>query len=792
MPRFALTIFLGAFLLFQVQPILGRFILPWFGGGAGVWTVCMLFFQVALLGGYAYAHLLIRKAPVHRQALVHFALILLSLLFIPITPAAESWRSTGAADEATVRILLVLTLHIGIPYMLLASTGPLLQSWFQRQFPGRSPYRLYSLSNLGSLLALLTYPFFFEPLLALRVQGLSWTIGFVLYLLACTWCGWRFHMAVMKGAIQPEQPATPQAMATMEGQGRDEETAGDSQWFRTFLWLALPAVGSVMLIATTNHLCQDLAVIPMLWVAPLAIYLITFIICFDADRWYRRVVFGPLLAVSVLLVNLVLHDQKTTPLIWQIGAFALALFSTCMVCHGELVRLRPAPRRLTAFYLSISAGGALGGVFVALVAPVIFPDYWEYHVGLIAGCVLAIVCMHRAVGPTLTAQKRRLVLLTASLLVLGLTVSMALQVADRLLSHDVTRRSFYGVLRIHESEDPNYGKVRLLTHGRITHGLQYLDPARTRWPTAYYSEDSGIGLAMEYAAGRQKNGEGRRPIRIGAVGLGVGTIAALTHEGDHLRFYEISPQVEEFARKYFTYLSEAPARVEVVLGDARIMLERELAAGQSQRYDVMAIDAFNSDSIPIHLVTREAVGLYLEHLTVDGLLAFHISNRYIDLLPVMRGLAADHGLNMYILHSLEENERLGTEAARWIVLTRDTRFPKTHPVNLTLEPPNPAETKKLHWTDEFASVWTVIKPGGFDMGSRWLFAPNRGRLLIDKADLITREDERTIFHLQRTLFIDGNAHFPLAVVTTRDSIINPEGDREAQFQRAAVQAYGQL
>ena len=792
MPRFALTIFLGAFLLFQVQPILGRFILPWFGGGAGVWTVCMLFFQVALLAGYAYAHLLIRKVPAHRQVLVHTGLILLSLLFIPITPAAQAWRSTGDADQATVRILLVLTLHIGIPYMLLASTGPLLQSWFEKQFPGRSPYRLYSLSNVGSLLALMTYPFFFEPMLALRVQGLSWTICFVLYLLASGWCGWRFHQAVIKGEIQPAsssniRPTHTAAEAAVVAPDRDE-----SHRFQTFLWLALPAVGSIMLIATTNHLCQDLAVIPMLWVAPLAIYLITFIICFDADRWYHRAVFGPLLVLSVLLVNLVLHDQKTMPMLTQIAAFAFALFATCMVCHGELVRLRPPAQRLTAFYLCIAAGGALGGVFVALVAPVIFPDYWEYHVGLLASIVLAIICIYRAMRSRLTIGRRRMTLALASLLVIGLSLSMVAQISERLLAHDVTRRSFYGVLRIHEIDDAINGKIRVLTHGQITHGRQFIDPARAHWPTTYYSEDSGIGLAIEYAATPRLSTAQRKPVRIGGIGLGVGTMAALAHEGDHLRFYEISPQVEEFARKYFTYLSQSPAKVDVVLGDARIMLERELASGQPQAYDVLAVDAFNSDSIPIHLITREAVELYLKHLKPDGLLAFHITNRYIDLLPVMRGLSSDLKLNLVVLPSLEDSERLGTGDALWVVLTRDDQFAQAPLVRLTIEPQIGDDLPTLHWSDEFASVWTVINPAGVGMISRWLRAPNKGRLLIDKADLITREDERKIHHIQRGLFLDARANYPIAVVTGRGQFLDPRGNRQAQFQQVATQIYNDM
>lgn len=788
MARFAWTIFLGAFLLFQVQPILGRFILPWFGGGAGVWTVCMLFFQMALLAGYAYAHLLSKKVAPKQQMLVHLVMIALSLLFLPITPSADSWRSTGEADQATVRILILLTTHIGIPYLLLSSTGPLLQSWFERQFPGRSPYRLYSLSNLGSLLALLSYPFLFEPWLTLRTQGIAWSIAFAIYGLSCAWCAWRFHQSLATGAVvHSETTAAPTASPS-----HHDGTPEPSRGVQMTLWIALSAVGSIMLVSTTNQICQDLAVVPMLWVAPLAIYLITFIICFDADRWYHRGVWGPLLAVSILAVNYVMHNRQGMPMLWQVLGFGSALLTTCMVCHGELVRLRPNPSRLTAFYLSISAGGALGGAFVAIAAPLLFPDYWEYHVGLLVACLLAFVCMFRARGFSLTLPRRRLTLAVISLIWIALAVSLFAQAAERHLMDVVTRRNFYGVLHLREAHDPYHGSTRFLNHGQTTHGRQYMDIDRSRWATTYYGEDSGVGLAIDYAARPRQNGGVRTPIRIGAIGLGTGTIAALTEKGDYLRFYEINPQVEEFARTYFTYLKETPADVDVIIGDARLMLEREVATGKPQAFDVLAIDAFNSDSIPLHLLTSEAMDYYIKSVKPDtGMIAFHISNRYIDLTPVIHGLARSRGMEIIVLPSIEETARLGTSSATWIVLTKDKEFAKDYRVRVTAEFFDPASEPSLLWTDDFASLWSVMTRAGVAV-SRWRMTPNGGRFIVDRADLITRKDEREIFYLQRHLFHDAHANFPVVVATVKGVTLNPDGSKPESFEKHASVMFRQL
>ncbi len=795
MARFALTIFLGAFLLFQVQPILGRFILPWFGGATNVWTTCMLFFQVALLAGYGYAHLMIRKASPVTQLVVHLAIIGASIAFLPITPAAESWRQTGAGDLATGRILLLLATHIGVPYLLLASTGPLLQSWFDREFPGRSPYRLYSLSNLASLLALVSYPFIFEPWLALKAQGLAWTIGFFAYALLSAWCAVAAYRAAKAGdsrgaIVAPGGPAGNEAAASSR-----PAVGAFSPGVRRFLWIALSAVGSAMLIATTNQVCQDLASVPMLWVFPLAVYLITFIICFDADRWYHRAVFGPLLVVSVLAVNYVMHNHITTPLWQQITAYGSALLASCMICHGELVRLRPATAGLTGFYLCISLGGALGGVWVALVAPLIFRDYWEYHLGLVAACTLAAVCIHKSYAPRLKHEQRIISLVAHTLVLLALTTSLGMRVRHTLMIDTLTLRGFYGVVHVVESKNQFGEPRRVMTHGQTTHGLQFTDDDKRRWPTTYYGPDSGVGLAIEHAAyGRHpaRAGDPRRPVRIGGIGLGVGTIAAHAAQGDLMRFYEINPQVEFVARNYFSFLFDTKAQAQVVIGDARVMLERERDENQLQHFDVLAVDAFNSDSIPLHLITQEAMAVYLQHMKPDGLLAFHITNNYVDLRPVLRSLAKREGLHMMVFESPRDEKRLVTTRAVWVVLTRDDSFVRDPDLRLAAEPPDAADAPELEWTDDFASLWSVMKENPFNGVGRWSATPNQGRFVEDIAELLTPEDERQITYRARRLYAATGKKFPLMVVTVRGKTRQADGTTPLSFDEQGKSVYRNL
>ena len=693
MLRLCLTIFLSAFLLFQVQPLIGRYILPWFGGGPAVWTACMLFFQLLLLVGYAYAHLISSRLGQRTQAWLHAALLAASLWFLPIEPDASVWKPL-APDEPTGYILALLLATVGMPYVLLSSTAPLIQRWFSLTYPGQAPYRLYALSNAGSLLALLTYPFVMEPSLTLGVQVDVWSWAFAVFAILCAWSAVRF--------ARLPAPATPHA-ATGDMGGSDPKPALPT----ILLWLGLAAMGSVMLLATTNQMCQEVAVIPFLWVLPLSLYLLTFIISFEHERWYRRRPTGLLLAASSVSAVIVLAGGAFVPLWIQIIVHSVTVFACCLSCHGELARAKPHPRHLTLFYLAVAAGGALGGTFVAVGAPRLFSGYWEYHLGL-AGCVLLVlIAWYRdGVGARLFRRPRDLwvrVGVVYALLVLTLLYQTHRHTSNAL----AVSRNFYGVLRVDERVDLGGPKLTL-THGRIVHGYQYQDPPKRLWPTAYYGPDSGVGLTLTHHPNRQTGHPHSTGLRVGIVGLGAGTIAAYGQANDYFRFYEIDPDVLDYSDEYFTYRSASAARLDVVLGDARIRMEREIADGSPQRLDVLAVDAFSSDAIPIHLITREAAALYWKHLKDDGVLLFHISNRSLDLAPITRALAEDCDCEAVRIHSPKDEAR-GVSKATWVALTRNQAFLTTGAIRNAATPWNDDDRPPLLWTDDYAALWQVLK-----------------------------------------------------------------------------------
>ena len=766
---YALTIFTGAFLLFQVQPLMGKYILPWFGGGPGVWTTCLLFFQVLLLGGYTYAHFTARVLKARTQAIVHLVLLAGALALLPVTPG-DSWKPRGDGNP-TLEILALLTVCLGLPYFVLSSTGPLMQHWFSRTNPGVSPYRLYALSNVGSLLALVSYPFFFEPHFTRIAQARLWAWGLVGFVIFCGLCAMKLWQA-SRNEVCPSTDTS--AMADPPTLNSQPST------LNKLLWLLLPACASVLLLATTNKMCQDVAVIPFLWVLPLALYLLTFIICFDSPRWYMRFPFALALIAALIGMCWALFKGTDASLRTQILVYSAGLFICGMVCHGELCRLKPDPRYLTKFYLMIAAGGALGGLFVALVAPLVFTDYYEMHWGmLLCGLLFTAVCLReknaaganpspiasrqetewRALACVLTLAvfgglDRSLVwwskqhativgnrllglriglwvvlalmagvwvarktfrtfrywhVLACVWLLLGLlALAAALRLQARRSDENIVSRSrnFYGTLKVCEyRRDEPEEHYFLLQHGRITHGLQFVDPVRARWATTYYSQGSGVALGIRALP------NGAR--RIGVVGLGTGSLAVFGRAGDYLRIYDINPDVERLATSRFTYLRNCPARVEIALGDARLSLERE----PPQHFDLLALDAFSSDAIPVHLLTKEAFEVYGRHLKTSGIIAVHISNHYLDLEPVVANLARHF---RYRLASISHDEADGESddewegawwdySSTWILLTRSeeiinatainhaARAVKSHAANLPL------------WTDDFASVFQILQ-----------------------------------------------------------------------------------
>lgn len=668
---YAVTIFLSAFLLFQVQPLIARSILPWFGGTAAVWTVCMLFFQVVLLAGYIYSHAYIRLQT-RAQRWVHVALLIAAAATLPLA-ASASWKPAGG-DDPTWLILGLLATSVGLPYFMLSTTGPLVQAWYARSHQGAVPYRLFALSNLGSMLALVSYPLLVEPWLPLGRQTAVWSAGFVVFALLCGTLAWRSRSAeTAMPAPGESEPPTPGLQA---------------------LWAALACCASVLLLAFTSHMTLNIAAIPFLWVVPLALYLLSFVLCFDASGWYRRWLFVPLLGAGLAAVCVTL--SKSNPSIWSlIPLYSATLFAACMVCHGELARSKPHPRYLTGFYLMLALGGALGGVLVGLVAPNVFDDIYELPLGMFALCLLVFAALYSDRASVLHGRWGRL----AQLLLAALSAALAYALVQdyRASSADarVTSRNFYGVLNVHDSgEGPE--AMRSLSHGTIIHGRQFLDAERRNWPTTYYGKVSGIGLAI------LDKGE-RGPVRVGVVGLGTGTLAAYGRPGDVFRFYDINPRVVELARTEFSFLDDSRAAVEVALGDARLTLEREAA----QNFDVLALDAFSSDAIPVHLLTAEAIGVYLRHLRPEGILAVHISNRYLDLVPVVQEAARHHRL---VLRQVENDDVDGEGVYRsdWMLLSASAAAFEGKGLAESAERVIDSARIRL-WTDDYSDLSRILK-----------------------------------------------------------------------------------
>ncbi len=664
------TIFLSAFLLFWIQPLIAKRILPWFGGATAVWVTCLLFFQVLLLAGYCYAHALARW-PAKVQAIVHSGALGLSLLVLPVGPSMR-WKPSGNEDPVT-DILLLLAAAVGLPYFLLSATTPLVSNWYARLVGAGLPYRLFALSNFASLVALIAFPSVFEPRIGVAEELRLWSGAFALFVLLCAWLA-------VAGALRGSGSADPGK------EPRHVEAAAAPRARDWALWLALAACGSAMLLAVTNHLTQNVASIPFLWVLPLTLYLATFMIAFERERWYRP------------LIGLVLTSVALEGMAWGLAGianrqairvgvplYALGMFCCCFFCHGELAWRKPAKQHLTGFYLAISLGGAVGASFVSVIAPHVFASFYEFPLAMLA-------CAALAVGVNWRTGWLRVGVATAAF---GLVAWYSFdEVAKLHYSSRVMVRNFYGGLRVEDDDDG--GPVRELVNGTINHGVQYMDAVRRRCPVSYYGQLTGVGWALRTKKFQHPDG-----IRVGVIGLGAGTLAAYGGRGDEYHFYEINPLVEGIARGWFTYLGDSEARISVTLGDGRLSIEGE----PPREFDVLAVDAFSSGSIPVHLLTREAGGVYGRQLNYDGILALHISNANLDLRPVAAALAAAMGRAAWLFETDPEPDRelFGTswvlvggenEAARWLAAgaTRLTPRPGFRP-----------------WTDDYSNLFEVLK-----------------------------------------------------------------------------------
>ncbi len=718
MVAFATTIFLSALLLFQVQPMLAKFILPWFGGSAAVWSAALLFFQLLLLGGYLYAHCLIRYFQPKAQFGVHGALLIASFAALPIMPAAH-WKPVAAGDP-TMRILLLLTATVGLPYMLLSATSPLLQAWYVRMHAGAIPYRWFALSNFGSLLGLLSYPVLVEPKLTLGAQARAWSVAYAVFAITCGVTAWK-----SRSGIDPTRAgASDDAPAPRAG--------------TIVLWIALAACASTLLLAVTSHLTQNLVPIPLLWVAPLSLYLLSFILCFESDRIYNRIVFLPLLAGSLgLLAYADFLYENNAELKRFIPALCGALFVCCMFCHGELARSKPHPRYLTLFYLMISAGGAAGGLFVALAAPRWFNDYWELPIAM-AGCAALVTCVLWNVSRTLVpsnatrgrvpvnatrgrvpvnatrgrvpvnATRGRVPVnatrgrvagraaMAAAAVIFAIYLGRAEMKKER--EYTLSARNFYGVLRVRDDPAKKYYSARrVLIHGTINHGTQLRRPGSERIATSYFGRNSGVARAI-----RAKGETG--PLRIGVLGLGAGVTAALARSGDTLHYYEINPLVVEIANREFGFLRACPASKEIFMGDGRLVLE-DLP---EEELDVLVLDAFSSDSIPVHLLTREAFAIYQRHLKRDAAIAIHISNRFLDLEPVVAQAAAEIDWRAMTVSDDGSDEDYYSPST-WVVMSRSPEiFNRADFQDESVDAVR-GRANFRPWTDDYSNIIQILK-----------------------------------------------------------------------------------
>ena len=672
----------------------------------------------------------------------------------PITPG-PNWKPLNP-DFPVARIFILLIVSIGLPFFALSTTGPLLQAWFARSHEGASPYRLYALSNVGSLLALVTYPFVVEPALSLKAQARVWSVLFI-----------GFAVGVVLCARSVSHIQLSDAIATDAAEVEDWRFSIPTRSTRV-LWVAFATIASVMLLATTNQLCQQVAPVPFLWVLPLSLYLLSFVICFDNQRWYRRDIFHPALGVTTFAALVVLCSPDPS-IIAQVVSYLALLFTVCMVCHGELVRLKPPERYLTSFYLMVAIGGALGGIFVVAIAPWIFTGYWEFHLAIWASILMLVIVLMR--DPDSWIHERRPVVAMALLsgaivlpeligasytvaaihrvaphlvpgfIAVGLMAAVAFQKNSHLARRwpgsivqactvlgllvvggvlivniegnrantVIASRNFYGTLAVYSVDSQNAeGHYYMLRHGQIIHGEQYSAADKRDLPTTYYGPDSGIGLVMRNHPRRFVADSRDRALRVGAIGLGVGTIAAYGEPGDYIRFYEINPAVIKIAadeNSYFSYLRDSRAKVDVVPGDARLSMERELANGNAQGFDVLVLDAFAGDAIPVHLLTIEAFAIYLRELNADGVIAIHVTNRYLDLQPVIREVALHFGLTAARVH---QSGGSLVKPSDWIILARNNAVLDRPELTSKLQPLDSGKRVRL-WTDDYSNLFQILR-----------------------------------------------------------------------------------
>jgi hypothetical protein len=677
---FGCAVFLASFLLFLVEPIAAKQLLPFLGGSAAVWITCLVFFQTALLLAYVYAHWLAR----HPQWALHLTL-LAGALALAVFWAFGGLDLSSGPEHPVVTIFLALGVWIGLPFLALGATSPLLQVWWSRVERTSIPYRLFALSNLASLLALAAYPTLIEPYFTLHLQRIAWSCGFAAFALLAAILTVRTRTAATRSATtiqdleEPELPASPPA--------------------HKLLWLLLPMGASMQLCAVTSYITANIAPIPLLWILPLGAYLITIILAFEFPRLLPRGIVTRLLAVMLAGLGYMLSQMDVSvPIRIGIGFFLVELFAACLFCHNEAYALRPRrASESTLFYLLFAAGGALGSFLIGIASPLVFSFNYDLAISFAVTALLALAATWSS------NWGQRLLWLVASVMMMLLV--FWLHVAYQ-RDTTVAVRNFYAALRVKQNFGFPGATLRTLTNGTIQHGTQIFGTDEQRkTPTTYYAQDSGVGLALRLCCPRL-DGSGDDSIRartIGVIGLGAGTIAAYGRPGDHIRFYEINPAVEPIARNAFTYIRESGAQIDVIAGDARTSLKRE----PPQQFDVLVVDAFSGDAIPLHLLTSEALALYRLHLAPGGIVAFHISNQHVDLEPAIALLARNAGMQAVRVSTLPNEDR-GELSANWVLVSDNAAFFAQPEVVAASRPPVFKPGLRL-WTDDYSSLLPLLR-----------------------------------------------------------------------------------
>ena len=662
------VVFLASFLLFLVEPIAAKQLLPVLGGSAAVWITCLVFFQTALLCAYLYAHWLAR----HPHWFLHFALLVIASASA-VAWAARSVAAGRGAAHPFITIFVGLSIGIGLPFLALGATSPLMQVWWSKLHRAGIPYRLFALSNLASLLALGIYPTLIEPNFTLKMQRIAWCCGFAVFVVISGALAWKTRSAT---------EVAPQAAI-------DDARQAAARARDMLLWLLLPMGAAMQLSAVTSFITANVAAIPLLWILPLAVYLITLIIAFQFPRLAPRSIVTRLLIVMLAGLGYMLSQEGVThPLVLTVGFLLLELFVSCLFCHCEAYALRPVRvTESTKFYLLFAAGGALGSCLIGIVAPLLYRYNFDLAITFLITALLAFASTWR------DGWNQRLLWSVASVL-MALLVSWIHTATVR--GSMVVVRNFYGSLRVKQDHGYPGATLRTLMNGTIQHGTQIFGTNELRkTPTTYYSEDSGVGLALRLCcAGRPRN--------IGVIGLGAGTVAAYGKPGDRIRFYEINPAVEPIAKNVFTYIRESGAQIAIVEGDGRTSLAQEAPQG----FDVLVVDAFSGDAIPLHLLTIEAVDLYKKHLAPGGVIAFHISNQHVNLEPPIALLAKAAKMRAVRVSTISKPDR-GEFNASWMLVSDNPAFFAEPEVLKAGRMPEEKPGLKL-WTDDFSSLLPVL------------------------------------------------------------------------------------